>query len=187
MPALIKAHAHDRVAERDKRGVGGEVGVRTAVGLHVGESGAVELASAVARKVLHDVHLLAAAVVALAGIPFGVLVREHAAHCLHHGEGREILRRDKLDAAALTIQLLAQHAGHCGIDLRKVGQRHGDKPFLKMRFPVFAYASTIRPCKIAIALKTHLDPARGECDEYGEHGSATARQRHRPTEAPPAP
>ena len=44
---------------------------------------------------------LAAAVVALAGIPFGVLVGQHRARGLHHGAADEVLGGDQLEAGGL--------------------------------------------------------------------------------------
>ena len=64
--------------------------------LHVGVLGAEELLGAVAGQVLHHVHELAAAVVALAGIAFGVLVGEDRARGLQHRLADEVLRGDQL-------------------------------------------------------------------------------------------
>ena len=54
------------------------VGLRAGVRLHVGVFGAEQLLGAVDGELLGDVDVLAAAVVALAGIAFGVLVGELA-------------------------------------------------------------------------------------------------------------
>ena len=63
-PGLSKAEEH------------GLVGLRAGVGLHVGVLGAEQLLDAVDRELLDDVDVLAAAVVALAGVALGVLVGE---------------------------------------------------------------------------------------------------------------
>ena len=77
--AVRQVHAEDRVAGLNHGGVGRLIGLRSGVRLHVGVLGAEELLGALARQVLDDVGELAAAVVALARIAFGVLVGEHAA------------------------------------------------------------------------------------------------------------
>ena len=134
MPALVEAHAEHGVAQFQQRRVRAEVGIGAAMGLHVREACAEKLAGAFACQVFHEVHLLAAAVVALARVSFGVLVREHAAHRLHDRRRREVLRRDELDAVPLARQLLTQRVGDKGIGLGKVVQRHGRPPFLRTRF-----------------------------------------------------
>ena len=126
---MIEAHAEHRVAGLHHGEVCAEVGLRARMGLHVGELRTVELAGAVAGKVLHDVDLLAAAVVALAGIALGVLVGEHATDRLHDGAGGKVLRRDELDGAALTVELGAQGAEHLGVGLGKIFESH-DARFL---------------------------------------------------------
>ena len=88
-------------------GVGGLVGLRAGVRLHVGVLGAEELLGAVARQVLHDVGELAAAVVALAGIAFGVLVGEDAAGGFEHRFGGEVLAGDQLELGVLALRLRA--------------------------------------------------------------------------------
>jgi hypothetical protein len=71
---------------------------------------------AVAGQVLDDVGELAAAVVALAGIAFGVLVGEDGARGLEHGAADEVLRGDHLQAFVLAenfVLNLAAISGSC--------------------------------------------------------------------------
>ena len=70
-------------------------------------------------SVLDDVHVLAAAVVALAGIALGVLVGEDAARGFEHGLGSEILAGDQLEARVLPQQLLPDGVVYSRIDLGK--------------------------------------------------------------------
>ena len=130
MAALGQAHAEHRVAQLDERLVRAQVRVRAAMGLHVGEVRAEQLAGALAREVLHEVDLLAAAVVALAGVPFGVLVGEHTAHGLHDGAGGEVLRRDELHTPPLAGEFLAQAVGHLRIFSGEKFQSHLLSPLL---------------------------------------------------------
>ena len=76
--AFGQAHAHDRVARLQQGEEHRLVGLRARVGLHVGVLGAEQLLHAVDRQLLDDVDVLAAAVVALAGVALGVLVGELA-------------------------------------------------------------------------------------------------------------
>ena len=64
--AVGEVEAEDGVAGLEDGHVGGGVGLRAGVGLHVGVLGAEELFGAVAGEVLDDVGELATAVVALA-------------------------------------------------------------------------------------------------------------------------
>ena len=66
---------------------------------------------------LDDVDELAAAVVALARIAFGVLVGQHRAGGFEHGAADEVLRRDQLEAAVLAVPLVADRLGDLGIGL----------------------------------------------------------------------
>ena len=102
---MVEAHAEDRVARLHKGRVGRQIGVCTAVGLHIGMLAPEQPASALAGQVLHHVDLLASAVVTMRGVAFGILVGKHAAHCLEHGRTGEILGGDELDASALAGEL----------------------------------------------------------------------------------
>ena len=104
-PAAGEVHAHYQVARLAQRQIDGDVGLAAGVGLHVGVLGAEELLGALAGDVLHYVHILAAAVEALAGIALGVFVGQMAAHGLHYSGGGEILAGDKLYVVALALEL----------------------------------------------------------------------------------
>ncbi len=70
--------------------------------LHVGVGGAEQLLGAVDRQGFGDVDELAAAVIALAGIAFGILVGQHRALRLEHPRTRVILGSDEFDVILLT-------------------------------------------------------------------------------------
>ena len=99
--AMREIQAKDGVAGLNDRGVGGHVGGRSRMRLHVGMLSAKELLGAVARQVLDHVGEFASAVIALAGIAFGVLVGEDRACRLKHGFAHEVLRGDQLQAFVL--------------------------------------------------------------------------------------
>jgi hypothetical protein len=88
--------------------------------LDVGVLGAEQGLRAVDRELLDDVDVLAAAVVALARVALGVLVREHGALALEHRLGHEVLGRDHLERVLLAVQLALDRLGDLGVD---IGQR----------------------------------------------------------------
>ena len=74
--ALIEVQAHEGVARLQDGEQYSLVGLCTRVGLHVDKLSAEELLHAVDGEVLHLVHHLATAIVALAGITLGIFVGE---------------------------------------------------------------------------------------------------------------
>ena len=116
--ALVQAHAQHRVPVLAQGLVHGEVGLGAGVGLHIGIIGAEELLGPLNGDVLHHVHALTAAVVALAGIALGVLVRQVAAHGRHDRGGDEVLRGDQLDVVALAAQFQFHRRRDLGIGRR---------------------------------------------------------------------
>ena len=78
---------------------------------------AEHLLGAVDGELLDDVDVLAAAVVALAGIALGVLVRQDAALALEDGLGHEVLGGDHLQRAPLAIELEVDGLGDLRVDL----------------------------------------------------------------------
>ena len=85
MPAMGQVEAQHRVARLDGRQIDGHVGLAAGVGLDVGMLGAEQLLGPIAGQILDHVDMLAAAVIAPAGIAFGIFVRQHAADRLHDG------------------------------------------------------------------------------------------------------
>ena len=114
VPAVGEVHAEDAVARLQQRRVHGHVRLRAGVRLDVGMIGAEEPRHAVDGQVLDLVDVVAAAVIARAGVALGIFVRQVAAHGLHHGRAREILGRDQLQMVALAPQLPL----HGGVQLR---------------------------------------------------------------------
>ena len=60
---------------------------------------------------------VAAAVITVAGVPFRVLVRQHAAHGRHDGGGNDVLAGDQLNVLALTAQLAVHGLAQFGVSL----------------------------------------------------------------------
>ena len=102
------------VARLQQRRVHGHIRLRAGVRLNVGVIRAEEPRHTVDGQTLDLVNIVAAAVIARAGIALGVFVRQVAAHGLHHGRAREILGRDQLQMVALARKLPL----HGGVQLR---------------------------------------------------------------------
>jgi hypothetical protein len=64
------------------------------------------------------VHHLATAVIALARIALGVLVRQDRPLRLEHGAGNDVLRGDQLDLVLLAPEFTRDHRTEGGVGLR---------------------------------------------------------------------
>ena len=117
MAAVREVHPEDGVARLEHGEVDGHVRLRAGMRLHVDVLGAEQLLRALDRQRLGDVDELTAAVVALARIAFGVLVRHHRAGGFQHREADEILRRDELEALFLAADLVPDGGGDLRIGL----------------------------------------------------------------------
>ncbi|MPN36201.1 hypothetical protein SDC9_183709 [bioreactor metagenome] len=82
------------------------------MGLHVGMLGAEQPAGAVPGDVLRFVNLLAAAIVAFCGIPFGIFVGKDRSHRHKDRFADHIFRGDQLDVPALPRQLRLYGGAH---------------------------------------------------------------------------
>jgi len=115
MATVREAHPEHRVAGLQRREEHRLVGLRTGMWLHVGGVAAEDLLGAVDRDLLDDVDVLAAAVVALAGIAFGVLVGELRALGGHHRGARVVLRGDELEVIFLPLVFPRDRAEDLGV------------------------------------------------------------------------
>jgi hypothetical protein len=105
MPAVGKRHAEDRVAGIEQRKVDGLIRLRAGVRLHVRVVRLEQLLDAFDRQLFGYIHKFATAVVTLAGIAFGVLVRQHRALGLEHARTGVVFRSDQLDVIFLALAL----------------------------------------------------------------------------------
>ena len=108
--AMRQRHAENGVARLEHGHVDGLIGLRTGVRLHVGVFRTKQRLQAVNRKLLGLVHKLAAAVVALAGITFRILVGKLAALRFHHRGAGVVLGGDQLDVIFLTAIFILNHS-----------------------------------------------------------------------------
>jgi hypothetical protein len=118
--AVIEGHPHDRVTGVEQRHVGRVVGLGAGVRLDVGVLGAEELLGPVDRELLGDIDPLAAAVVALAGIPLGVLVGEHRPGRVEDRLRHEVLGGDHLERPLLAPEFAVEDPLDVGVDLGEV-------------------------------------------------------------------
>src|SRR5690606_34054050 len=108
--AVGQAHAENGVTGAEQGQVDGGVGLGAGVRLDVGVVGAEQLLGTVDGQLLDHVDVLAATVVALARLAFGVRVGQHAALGLHHRRAGVVLGGDQLDVFFLALGFLL-HAG----------------------------------------------------------------------------
>ena len=114
--AVGQVHRQDGVADLQAGEVDRLVGRGPRMGLDVGVLGAEEGLGAVDGEPFGLVDELAAAVVAPAGEPFGVLVRQHRADGLHDRRAGVVLRGDQLQVVALATLLGDDRLGDLGVD-----------------------------------------------------------------------
>ena len=117
--AVRQVHPQHRVARLEQREVHGHVRLCARVRLHVGVFRAEQRLRAFDRERLCDVDELAAAVVALARISFGVLVGEHRPCGFEDCAADEVLRCDELEAVVLPALFVAHGLSDVGIRVRK--------------------------------------------------------------------
>ena len=98
MAAVVQVQAHEGVAGLQHSQQHSGIGLCARVGLHVGIFCAKQLAHAVDGQLLYLVHHLTAAIVAVAGIAFGIFISEVGAHGLHHLFANEVLTCNELNA-----------------------------------------------------------------------------------------
>src|SRR5215218_8703234 len=113
--AVGQVHREDLVPRLQERRVGRLVGLAPRVRLHVGVLRAEDLLRPVYGELLDHVHELAAAVVTLARVALGVLVRHHRALGGEHRRGGEVLARYQLDGRPLAFELPVERLLNRGI------------------------------------------------------------------------
>ena len=124
VPSRRQIEAHEGVAGLHQSEEYALIGLAAGIGLDVGEAAVEQAARALDREAFGDIDELAAAVIALGWIAFGVFVGHHRALSLEHGARHDVFRGDELDPVALTTKLEFDRAG----DLRiGVGEGRGEE------------------------------------------------------------
>ena len=125
MAAHGERHAQIGVARFQQRKEHGLVRLRSGIGLHVRRLGAEQLLDAIDRKLLGHVGVFAAAVITLARVTLGILVRELRALGFQHGAADVVLGRDQLDVVFLSLVFQLDDAEQIGVEMGEVVGIHG--------------------------------------------------------------
>ena len=184
MPAGVELHREDRVAGLERGEVHAHVRLRAGVGLHVRVLGAEERLRALDRDRLDLVDDLAAAVVALARIALGVLVRRHRPDRLEDARPGEVLGRDQLDLTALPLELGGEQLRDLGIDLCEAGGaevlegflRDGHAALLPREVSGDATRASGQHCESALDVAGALAENDGPLAREVDHGRGDARK-----------
>ena len=117
--SVREVHAEDRVAVIERGQIDGHVGLRPRVRLDVDMLAAEDLPRALFGQVFGHVDILAAAVVTLAGIAFGILIRQYRPDRFEHRLGNEILRSDHLKVESQPPLFVRNRSGNLRVCLCK--------------------------------------------------------------------
>src|SRR5690606_33733020 len=79
------------------------VGRASTMGLHIGKTGFKELTKTLFSQLFSLIHNFTATVIALARIPFGILVGQNTASSLKNSTGYEIFGGNQFDSLALAF------------------------------------------------------------------------------------
>ena len=118
--ARIQVEAHKGVARLQQRKKNCLVHLRAAVGLDVCKFAAEQFLRPVDRQRFHDIRIVAAAVIALAGISLCVFVGEHATGSFQHGLAGNVFTRDQFDLVLLALQFVGDGARDLRIGRGKI-------------------------------------------------------------------
>ena len=117
--AVGQAHAEDSVARLQQGQVHGGIGLRAGVWLNVGVAGAEQLLGTVDGQLLDHIDVLAASIVTLARVAFGVLVGQFGPLGLHHLGAGVVFRGDQLDMVFLALRLATDGVKQCRVEIRQ--------------------------------------------------------------------
>src|ERR671930_818695 len=168
MAAVWQRQPHDRVAGLEQGVEHRRVGLRARVWLHVDVLGPEQLLGAVNGQLLGHVEVLAAAVVAAAGVSLGVLVGQHRALALQHRLRHEVLGGDHLERPLLALELGPQHRRDLRIDLLQ-GRAH--------------QILEAHACTSAICVVCPTDRSAGGAPRYSPLASSSHSARYSANEA----
>ena len=115
--AVVEVEAHDGVAGHESGHEDGLVGLAAGVGLDVDVVAVEEFLGAIAGEVFDDVDELAAAVVAAAGVAFGVFVGEGRGGGGHDGGGDVVFAGDEFEGGFLAAGFVGDGLPECGVGL----------------------------------------------------------------------
>ncbi len=145
MATFGQTHAHDRIARLGEGQQHRLISLRTGVWLHVGRIRAEQFFQAVDGQLFGNIDVLAAAVVALAWVAFGVLVGQLRTLGRHDGMADIIFGGDQLNVIFLTTILVLYRLPEFGVNLRQsvVCRKHRmpHKPWKKAQIVTWAHVA----------------------------------------------
>ena len=103
VPAVGQVEAQHDIARVEDGEVDGRIGLGPGVRLDVGVVGPEDFLGPIAGEVFDHVDEFAPAIVAAAGVAFGVFIGQHAAHALHDGGAGVVFAGDHFQAVALAL------------------------------------------------------------------------------------
>ena len=119
VPTMFQIHSQNRIAGFEHRQIDRHVGLRTGMGLDIHMIGLEQLFGPVARQIFGDIDKLAPAVIALAGIAFGIFHRHHTPQRFQHPRAHQIFGRNQLQLVFEAIHFVPNRPGDLGIKLRQ--------------------------------------------------------------------
>src|SRR5690625_2690552 len=102
MPPVVQSHPQNGVARGTWRRGDRRVGLGARVGLNVGIIGAKQCLGTLNGQAFALVYILTTAVVALAGVTFGVLIGQFGTLSRHHQRAGVVFRGNQFDVLFLT-------------------------------------------------------------------------------------
>ena len=135
MPAMGKVQPHDPVARLQQRQKHRLIGLRAGMGLHIDKARAEQLLRAVDSDLFHHIDMLAPAVIAFAGVTFGIFVGQNRPLGAQHIKAHNVFRCDQLDLVHLAIKLASDCLGNGAVGdlVRAKGFQHDKGPFRQKR------------------------------------------------------
>ena len=115
MAAVGQVHPQHHVAGLQHGEINRRIGLRAAVGLHVGVLGVEQLFGPVTGNILGYIHILTAAIVAPSRITFRIFVRQRGTHRLQNSRRNKIFRSDQFNMHALALHFVRYGLKNFGI------------------------------------------------------------------------
>jgi len=126
MAAMRQIEPQNRVPMLQNGHISRRIGLRTRMRLHIRVNchsrHSKKLLGPVPSEIFNHVRILAAAVIPLPRIPFGILVRKHRTGSLKHGFRNEVLAGNHLQPLVLAQHFMVNGGSHLRIGL---GERKG--------------------------------------------------------------
>ncbi len=122
--AMSQTHGQNGISRLQGRKIDCHVGGTAAMRLHIGVFGPEQGLGPVDGELFRHIHKLTPGIIALPGIPLGVLVGHHGALRLPDGPTGIILRGNQVDCPELALLLMLDGVVDLGIHSRHRGHFH---------------------------------------------------------------